>query len=264
MVMPANVNVSVSDGGGGGSSLRFAYNIKGAKDLINKIVENYDNYGAYIKREWIGVVDTLQANWVGEDEQNYEKIFAKKISDCYRVSHKIVQKLLNLIAITADSLRQMQNSNVFSGQSELTSDIEAVVAPELSLPEEDIVEYRPRSFTEDMDLGLTTDKAADIIKEKIGSYVADLHGHQLSTTEAYYAEINMFMKNDELKQAYESLVVAHLEVANEIATAMKDMYNAIDDLVTKPYGNVSKNISSELNEITKDIKNVDIGNSRWQ
>ena len=54
-------------------ALGIGYNVKQANELMQNIAEAYKNLGIYTKEQWNGIVDVLQREWVGEDEQDFER-----------------------------------------------------------------------------------------------------------------------------------------------------------------------------------------------
>jgi hypothetical protein len=272
MAMVAN-NTSISDGGGG--SGKDTFNLKAAQSLINQISDTYTTLRDEISNGWEDIVNVLQKNWVGVDEQNYERIFANRIVDLYNCSGKVILYTAETIEKIAKAYVEAQSANTFEGQTaidvssysagffEAADTLISTVIPYISDPDYNIVAVRPRTFTEDMDLGLTSSMAANEIKTEINNYVNRINKTGQSSFYECSKGVDSFVTNEEVKKYLKGFIESSAEATTEINTAVRVMYDAVDKLVTQPYSGIAKNLTDNLSEAASDIKKTNIGNSRW-
>ena len=95
----------------------IGYNVKQANELMDNIAEAYKNLGIYTNEQWKGVVDALQANWVGEDEQDFEQKLAQRICNLYINASKLAEGCVNTIAGLSQAWYDFQSRNILDGES---------------------------------------------------------------------------------------------------------------------------------------------------
>ena len=97
--------------------MHIGYNVTKAKELMENIAKAYENMGIYTKDQWEGVYRTLQSNWVGEDEQDFEAKLADRICTLYVNAYNLAQSSVDTIVGLVNAWYQFQQKNTLSGDA---------------------------------------------------------------------------------------------------------------------------------------------------
>ena len=97
--------------------MNIGYNVNKAKELMENIARAYENMGIYTKEQWEGVYRTLQSNWVGEDEQDFETKLAARICTLYVNAYNLAQSSLDTIVGLVNAWYQFQKKNTLDGSA---------------------------------------------------------------------------------------------------------------------------------------------------
>ena len=236
------------------------YNKKQAEEVMEKIVKGYQELGSTIENEWPSVVKTLQDEWIGEDEQDYETKLAEKINTLYANAHALVQSACETITGLTTSWHEFQLQNTVDGS--VTSSRGEGVAEMPTIPSGDqIVKAKEKTFGANDDRGLKQDSSASTIKTSVETYVNAIKSKsnglysEITTEKAFFGE-----QTSSINQ----YIVKVGDAIAEITVAIKDLYDALDRLAGTKYVESSSTVSQTFGENANTIEqSVSDLEGRW-
>ena len=92
----------------------IGYNVKRANELMESIAQAYKDLGIYTKEQWDGVLYILQGQWIGEDEQDFEKRLADRICTLYLNASELANNSIETIAGLAQAWHDFQQKNTIT------------------------------------------------------------------------------------------------------------------------------------------------------
>ncbi len=252
--------------GGGSERAYIGYNVSKANELMNRIAEAYKNMGIYTQQQWEPVYKTLQAHWIGEDEQDYEARLADRICTLYNNAYNLAQSSLDTIEGLAYAWHDFQQKNTLTGDTAKNSLFSSfkVEKPVISRPKEDDPIVKPHLIylTDEDNRGLRYATSKREIESAVDNFVAQIKAQtnnlfdEIQTDQAFFGEQASSIKNYITKTG---------DAIAEVTIAVKDMYNALDQLMTQNYSSSDANIQSSIQEANTQIDQSlnDLGSSRW-
>lgn len=239
----------------------IGYNVKQANELMENIADAYKNLGIYTKDQWEGVTDTLQNNWVGEDQQDYEKRLAERICQLYINSYELVNGCVNTIAGLAQAWYDFQQKNTLSGEQAEGKGKINIDIPKIKKDEE-IVKSKPKSISNNDDRGLKDASSKTTIQGAVDNFVNQVK----QKTQGLFGEIEA---NNAFFGDQTSIIKTYIEkvgaAVGEVTVAVKDMYEALDKLASTSYTSAVESISNEFTTASSNVETSlnDLGSSRW-
>ena len=240
---------------------RTGYNLSKIQEEMDKIKSNYDNLGKNITTEWGNVVRTMQANWVGEDEQNYEATLAKKINTLYEFAAELanhgIQTLFNLGQKWHDS----QKSNLLENSVIISS---AVFNLQLNkaVYSGDIISPIQKEISATEDRGLVFESSKDTIKGKLEAFKKTIDSQvkgliDLSTLDSAFFGSQV--------SSIKTFVERVNNAMGEVLSAFNDLYTALDTLAGSQYDVMSGYATDEITESSSSLESaVESTGGRWQ
>lgn len=239
----------------------IGYNVKQANELMDNIAEAYKNLGIYTNEQWKGVVDALQANWVGEDEQDFEQKLAQRICNLYINASKLAEGCVNTIAGLSQAWYDFQSRNILDGESAIGKSKININIPKIK-KEDQIVKARIKTISNDEDRGLRDASSKVNIQEAVNTFVGQIK----QRTDGLFQEIdaNTAFFGDQTANI-KSYVERVGSAIAEVTIAVKDMNEALEKLANSNYTTSSADIKEELTKASSNVETSlnDLGNSRW-
>ena len=241
------------------AELEIGYNVGQAKQLMEDIAQNYKDLANTISGEWDTVVSTLQTEWIGEDEQNFEEKFAARICELYKNAHELAKGSCETIADLAESWQKFQASNNLDGSE--SGSVTTVEIPDLSY-EEGIVEKKAVTFDEGTDRGLKSSGSATNIQQSVEGYVNNIK----EAANNMFSEIksnNAFFGDQ--SGSIDAFIAAVGEAIGEVIVAVKDLYTALETLAQSNYSDSVSSVTETMGENTTTVQNSvdELGESKW-
>ena len=239
----------------------IGYNINQANQLMDNVSEAYKNLGIYTKDQWEPVVNTLQQEWVGEDEQDFEKRLAERICNLYVNSYSLVENCINTIAGLAQSWIDFQEKNTLSGEAAEGKSKNKIDIPKIKR-EDQIVKSKPKSIGSDEDRGLRDASSKTNIQGAVERFVNEIKNKTNGLFTEIESNTSFFGEQTTAIKAYvEKVGVA----VGEVTVAVKDMYDALENLANSSYSTASADISQQFSQANTDVENSlnDLGSTRW-
>ena len=214
----------------------IGYNIKQAKDLASKIVDIHRSLKNTITSQWAIVQNVMETQWVGPDEEKYEKIIAKRISTLYENSANIVTECASNILELARGWYKFQKTNISSNNyssnatGDMTGDVLSVIPPldtsDIKVTE-DIITGNTNTNYNEKDRGLKSSNSAENIKMQMDMYVKMIQGKIDTLFNLINANSSFFGNQTSAVNKY---VKSYEDAFKELNSAIRDLYNKLDDI----------------------------------
>lgn len=242
-------------------ALAYGFNVSNAEKLTEDIASAYKSFGSNIKKEWEVVVTTLQNEWIGPDEQDFEKEFAKRVCKMYAQAQELVKKSIENIVDLTNTWIDFQNKNSLDGKG--IGDVKKLSVNNVPALDEKIISHKARTFTEKDDMGLANTNSASKISKDVKEFATGLKKQSKDMFDAI--ESNKAFFGGQAKQI-SKYVEAVGETLGEITVAIADLDKALDTLAKSNYKTSDDNIESSLKTASSDIEKLqdDLGDTRWK
>lgn len=252
---------------------KIGYNIGQANEVMSNIQTKFKELEGKIYQNWPAVETTLQKEWSGEDEQDFETKFAETICSLYTKAGAIAQYAINIIENVTTEWYNFQKKNTLSGGESagnagglfgIGGNKFNLEVPKIS-PSEKIISAKLVQLTNDSFRGLINGAtSATNIKTKVDEFVNqtkkdtnDLF-NEIETSSAFYGSQTTALK---------SLIEKAGTAIGDVTIAVKDLYDALDKLAATNYSASDENVGTAISgdAITKMEQAVEesVGNSRW-
>ncbi len=239
----------------------IGYNVSKANELMNEIAKAYENLGIYTEKEWDNVIRVLQANWVGEDEQDFEKKLADRICNLYENASNLARGCVDTIGRLAGAWYDFQSKNTLDGGTVGSARLNIEV-PQI-IEKKDIVSVDAnRTIDDNADRGLRDKSSKTAIQEAVNTFVSQIKERtarlfeEIDTNKAFLGEQSSNIKS------YVEKVGSSIA---EVTIAVRDMYQALETLADSSYTNSLSSLKDEFTKASTDVESQldDLGSSRW-
>lgn len=226
----------------------IGFNPEKINELMQLIADSYQSIGEKMASGWNNVSSTMQSNWKGLDEQDYEDKLAKRMNSLYGSSTSLVNAMIQQIKNLADSWKDFQARNILQGGDNATMSARPV-AYEFSIPALKvydmwtIVKLNENSFAGE-NLGLVSG-GGNVIKLTVDNYVNQIK-NDISSMYAQFDSSSAFLGSQ--SQEVNNYLQAVSRVIQAVATDISDMYTAIDKLTTTGYADADATVTSEMHQ----------------
>ena len=250
--------------------MHIGYNVNKANELMENIARAYENMGIYTKDQWESVYKTLQTNWVGEDEQDFETKLAERICNLYVNAYNLAQSSIDTIDGLVTAWHQFQQKNTLSGEAAagnkgglfgIGSNKFGTDKPSIK-KEDKIVEPHLVQLDNNTNRGLKDASSKSTIQTAIDTFVGQIKAQtatlfdEIQTNQAFFGEQTSTIKTYLAKVG---------DAIAEVTIAIKDMYSALDQLVGTSYASAQSDIQSQFDQAGGNVEQSlnDLGSSRW-
>lgn len=241
-------------------NMALGYNVKKADSITTEIARCYKDFGARIKDEWEAVQSKMQLEWIGPDQQDFEKHFVKRVNDMYLTTYDLAKNAITNVETLTNDWIGFQNKNTITGEALGTAKVyksEASVTQDAS-----IISQKERTFSDSDDMGLANEESAANISSSVSTFVKNLKNNAqtlfgaIDTTNAFFGS-----QDKALKKYIEKIG----EAMAEITSAVKDLDEALATLAKTNYATSDTNIESSLKTAAKDTEASlnELGGTRW-
>ncbi|MFI3307546.1 MAG: hypothetical protein R3Y21_03160 [Mycoplasmatota bacterium] len=222
----------------------IGYKPEEVTSLMQLIANSYETVGSSMAEGWSTVSSTMQSNWHGTDEQDFEDKLAKRMNELYVSSTALVTGSLSAIKELADSWVEFQNMNRLQGGTESSV---AAASYDFSVPtlkEYDMVnavKLNVNSFSGES-LGLVSN-GGEAIKTSVETYRQDIEA-KITGIYAGIDSSKAFLGTQ--NQKIDEFIVAVGEAIKVLSTDIDDMYVAIDTLTNTGYSTADSDAGSAM------------------
>lgn len=230
----------------------IGYNPTEINSLMEEVAQTYNKLGEYMTEGWSQVSSTMQSNWKGVDEQDYEAKLAKRMNTLYNNTTGLITATLETISSLGESWRDFQNSNRLQGgdgdSQVANSTIEFTIPAVQTYDIASIVKLNENSFQGE-NLGLQSG-GGSAIKGAVDSYTSAIE----SNVRAIYQGIDSnkaFLGSQ--GQKVNDFIVAVGDAVKELATDVEDMYQALDTLTDSGYSTADSDASSSIDSAKSQV-----------
>lgn len=236
----------------------IGYNDEKAKELMNTIAKSYAELGDCMTDGWPTVSTTMNNNWIGMDERDYETKLAKRMCELYINAYTTVSELVKSIKGLADSWYTFQKNNKMSDSdggsgSSASSGSSAAVEDNPNVPSvtveqksvADIIKANTDAISASVDKGIKQG-GGQAIKTCLKTY----HDNVQEKVKALYNKIdssNAFLGTQATK-INEYIKTIGICVA-KMTTEIKDIYDCVDKLTDGATGNYTESNTTVSNSV---------------
>ena len=241
-------------------AIAVGYNVNKANEVMEDVSKHYSKLGEIIQNGWDGVVNTLQTEWIGVDEQKSEDALATRICTLYVNSKELADSCVKTIAGLTNSWIEFQKQNGFEGNGGQA--LSPVEAPAI-VGNDKIVKKKEKTFSESDDMGLKSEGSAGTIKTSIDGYVNDIKSQVKNLFDSVDVGQAFFGEQTSVIKTYVEKVGTAI---GEVVVAIKDMYDEIDKIAGTQYTQVAtQDIISSFESANSQVdSSIDsLGSSRW-
>ena len=249
--------------------MNIGYNAKNANDLLETICNGYDGLGSKIQNSWPSVKQILTTEWVGPDEQDFEKKFVEKINNLYLASYELASNCTKTIAGAVDSWVEYQKKNTMDGSVVEDSALAGLIAgikeflfgsPRMT-KRETVILFTPTALGEDR--GLRNADSANKIKEAVNDYVISIKYACKSLFDS--ANVGSAFYGEEQTKSISTYIDSVETAIGEVLIAVKDFNDALDSLAGSNYIEAQSATKSSFDQskTSVDTSVENLGSSRW-
>ena len=228
----------------------IGYNVKEANELMEKIADAYKDLGIYTKDQWQGITDVLQNEWVGEDEQDYEKKLAERLCLLYQNAYSLTNSCVETIAGLAQAWYDFQSKNTLSGEVAEGKGKININKPKIKSDDE-IVKSKQKSIGNNDDRGLREASSKTTIQTAVSDFVGKIKEKTAGLFDEIQANTAFFGDQTTNIKTYIDKVGAAI---GEVTVAVKDMYNALDTLAATSYTTASSDIAEQFTTASTNVE----------
>lgn len=241
--------------------MNIGYNIREAESVMKQIKDAYNELGLYTSGEWENLVGTIQANWVGEDEQDFENEFAKRLCKLYVNAYNVAQSAIGTIAGLVEAWYEFQAKNTLSGGDAMGKSRYNLDVPTIK-PNEQIVKVRIKTLSENTNRGLADASSKTKIESGVSEFVKAVQAKTKGLFEAI--EVNNAFFGDQTSNIKTYIEAAGAAVG-EVTIAVKDLNDALEKLVGQNYTSAISDIQTQFTTAQSNVQESlnELGNSRW-
>lgn len=235
--------------------MQLGYNVSRINTLLKDIGENCKEIKNLMQSGWGDVQNTLQTEWVGADEQAYEKKLAERIIELWQSIQQNCNIFMTNLQDAGDSWLQFQAKNVIEGDSAVAVEGKVEFEPvEAGDPD---VAVKPADLGDDRDKGLQNGKeSAGKITEGIGKYVTDVYNKTKDLFDNMDAS-TAFIGEEQSAQV-KKYISEMGEAFAKVTTCYTDLNTSMETLVAN-YELQSKNVV----DATSQGPTIDTNGNEW-
>lgn len=237
----------------------IGYNVNEINTLMKEIADAYNNLGIYTEEQWKGLLYTLQGQWIGEDEQDFEKKLAERICKLYDDACTLAENAVKTVEATAEAWRSFQQKNNLDG-SQIAGDAKFDIQTPKITRNSKIVSANIKTIANNANRGLQSESSSQLIKGKVSEFVKAVQDKTKGLFEPIETS-KAFMGNQStaIKTYVERVGVS----IGEVTSAVQDMYDALDNLVSANYKTSVEDLSQQFAQAASDAESSTSGYNVW-
>lgn len=237
----------------------IGYNPAKAVDLIEDLKTTFSQIEGVISNDWEPTMTSIQGEWVGADEQDFELKFAQKMNNLHRSAYVLVYNYAATVATTIYAWKEFQQNNVLTVDGNSNNANTTTVTPaealellgvEMTAPSDsypaDVVSRRDVSFGPDTTFGLVNGVGSyDKVVEILTNYV-----------DAVKTAVNNIVNIDQSLVLFGVQQGALNTYREGITEAIKIVITAIKDVKTALETQIKTNYESSDTEMSGALENM--------
>lgn len=234
--------------------ITIGYNVKNIQTLVDTIEESKETIKGAMSNGWDSVITTMQANWVGTDEQSYEDQLAKRINGLYESCLTAIDGVITNIGEIGRTWTTFSAGNIIEGaqtfdtESNLRSKVESLIQSakeklRSAFSNKEVVQMRKVSIGDATSVGLKSAQAGDTIEKEIATYVSNVR----SAIGDLYSSLEI--KTAFLGEQQSSAISKYL---TEIGKSIADLATCVKTMV-QHLNTLTANIVSQEQKAATDV-----------
>ena len=179
----------------------------------------------------------------------------------YKSTYELAKKAIGDIFELANSWNEFQKTNILEGAE--VGGINEFDLEEVTLTANDtILEFKSEDIGDDVDRGLVNSGSSNAIKNALEDYKTTIQTKINEMINAVPVDTAFFGDQASSIKTYIDEVGTGM---GEVVTAVKDLYDALDQLADSNYTNASETVTTEVDKATQSINSSLEGmGTRWQ
>lgn len=242
-------------------AIAIGYNVSEANKLMDDVAKAYKDLGKAIEDEWDPIVKTMRDEWIGEDQQDFEKKLAQRLCDLYNNSYALADGCCETIVGLTQAWYDFQQSNTIDGSAAEGKGKFKPDKPNIT-KKDPVVKSTPKSIGANDDRGLKAESSAATIKTSVDTYVSNIKTKastifsDIESSKAFFGD-QVTSINSYIQKVGEAIA--------EVVVAVKDMYDRIDALAGSQYTSSVEQVKTQFDQNATTVEGSlnDLGSSRW-
>ena len=166
------------------AEVTIGFNISEAKSLQAKIEEQFEAVKSTIQGKWTDVQTTLHTEWIGEDEEDFEKKFVARVNELYGQSKSLADGAVSMIKAISDSWKKFQESNVLTASegnttvtasdNSTTADVSNDESSGTKYESINVIDAQSENLDESTNRGLASAGSGGKIMDSVSKYVENI------------------------------------------------------------------------------------------
>ena len=240
----------------------IGYNLREAQKVLDKIYQDYNSLDKTIVSSWEQLKRLLRREWIGYDEEDYEKKFAKRLIDLSSTTSEMANSSMETIYNLAKAWHDFQSHNTLDG-SEINVEPFKLEYTKTSPREEGSISSGGLQIDESTTKGLKNGQgSASVVHDAVNTFIktivqkANALSSSIKTERAFSGEqasaINAYLKKCS-------------ETTAALATSVDDLDQALDNLLSGNYGASVESVNQEFTSATSSLNDTlnNTDGSRW-
>lgn len=248
----------------------IGYNIDKINDLQEQIIEAGRSATKELISEFGTLKAVLRANWVGYDEQDFEKKMVGRINTLSLEIKKMVWSSVGVIRDLGYSWADFQDSNILKENSDATLGMAQQLKEKITNYDEvaDIiwnlsVTHEPLEFDSSTDFGLKATNSAETMAQAVRDFVSNVKSH----VETFFDEVDSTHAffGDQQTLGISGYIARVKEAVAEVQSAVHDYFESMKILAGTSYTKADEEVKTGFSETNLMVENVieDLGSTRW-
>ena len=233
------------------------YNAGEITNLITTMNDAFNKVGEAMANNWGDVVNTMQNEWIGPDEQDFEGKIAERFVKLYTSCEEIVRQSLTNLTEVGKSWVEMQNKNRLEGDSSFSANVITSFGFE-NLPTintydiASIVKLRDRTFTSADNMGLANGATSgQTIIERVNTYTDEIKNN----IQALFGSVDAskaFLDSQQ-SDAVTGYIAAVGDLLKSINSDVDDMTMHLSKLAGTSYEEMIQSVAQAMNKGASDV-----------
>lgn len=242
----------------------IGYNIQKANEAMASVNDAYVSVSKKVVNEWNEVKGVLRKEWVGADEQDFEKLVQERVQTMLESSRTLTSNTVDSLYELAVAWAKFQDTNTINGNNVGIAQtlIAGLNKPQITIAPQLV--FVPIQFDSSTNLGLANSGSDDIISNSLSNFVKNVKTEATNLYES--VDTNSAFYGNDQQNKLKKLMDTVGEAVGVISTSLKDFEKAMKELTNKAYKSSDDAVGASLDEARTTVDNSlnDLGETRWK
>lgn len=245
----------------------LGYNLTKIGELMDELKTANDNTQKNIKSCFEDLKVRLRANWIGPDQQAFEKKLVERLQNLQMDAKNLVDAGIETVHSLATAWVEHQATNVFEGEARIDVDKMGLKVPDkifCSILHESMVVYNEITFTGNENLGLAYSNSLGLMKSALETFVSTIKRY---TNDLFASiDVNNAFYGDVQRSALKGYIEKVGYAVGEVQSCIKDFDEAMAILAGTNYDNAQTGVQEKFDAATSTVEgdlNTAYSGKRW-